>query len=313
MKKINFKTMINVTIVAALYVALTLLLAPLSYNAVQFRLSEALIILVCYNPIYAISLSVGCLVSNLASPMGIYDVIFGTLATIIAVIPMIFVKNKPLASLFPSISNAIIIGLELHFLYELPFWLSAFQVFIGEFVVVSVVGLATFKSIEKHRYITEGLNLYRIDEKESKLDKILKPELLINFALMVMGLVLFFNLGMHSDSFEDGSNNNYLFTLSSYVFDKERGYNDILFIIHMIIPILLLGCCMIKNRLAKLIIKFVLAILGIGFLIYAIIRCEVSVSFYFYLYFFYYFVVLFVGYLSYTLSKNQIYELKEEL
>ena len=39
MKKIKFRTWINVALVGALYVALTLLLAPLSYGAIQFRLS----------------------------------------------------------------------------------------------------------------------------------------------------------------------------------------------------------------------------------------------------------------------------------
>ena len=87
MKKIKLKTLMNVTIVGALYVALTLLLAPLSYGAVQFRLSELLMILVLYNPIYSISMIFGCMIANLSSPMAQIDIWFGTLATIISIIP----------------------------------------------------------------------------------------------------------------------------------------------------------------------------------------------------------------------------------
>ena len=83
---IKLKMVVKLSVVAAIYVALTLSLYPLSYGAIQFRLSEALMMLIAYNPIYSISLIIGCLISNLASPMGTIDIVFGTLATVVSCI-----------------------------------------------------------------------------------------------------------------------------------------------------------------------------------------------------------------------------------
>jgi len=203
MKKIKLRTWINVALVAGIYVALTLLLAPLSYGAIQFRLSEMLMILILYNPIYSISLSVGCLLANLASPMATIDVIFGTLATVISAVIMIFIKNKTLSSLIPSVVNGIVIAIELYVAYELPILLSMVQVFIGEFVVVSIIGLSAFRSIEKNEVIVEGLELKVDLSKESFIDKYISPKSLFMFAVMVIGIILFFKLGIHYVGIEE--------------------------------------------------------------------------------------------------------------
>lgn len=308
MKKLDIKTMINVMIITALYVALTLLLAPLSYNAIQFRLSEALIILVCYNPIYAISLSLGCLIANFASPMATMDIIFGTMATIIAVIPMFFIKNKPIASLFPSIVNAIIIGIELHSFYELPFWLSAFQVFIGEFVVVTVIGLPLFKSVEKNNFIVNGLQLRNINQKETKLDKVFKPEYMINFALLVIGVILFFYLGIYT---EFGSDINMTYTLFNYAIKADGVVHLPILIIHLIVPVLVLLVCLFKNHMIKLVLKITLGVLGIIFLIVALAKTEQKANFYFYFYFLYYIAIVFIGFITFKLRNNNYYEVTE--
>ncbi len=161
----NLRLIVKLSLVAALYVALTLVLYPLSYGAIQFRLSEALMMLVAYNPIYSISLIIGCLIANIASPMGVTDVIFGTLATVASCI-MFKVKNKTLSSLIPAIANAIIIGLELQFVYEVPFYLGSIQVFIGEFVVVTLIGVPVFKSFEQNEKMVELLDLKNIYENK---------------------------------------------------------------------------------------------------------------------------------------------------
>lgn len=69
-------------VVAAAYAALTMLLAPLSYNAVQFRVSEALCVLPALLPCTAWGLFAGCAAANLLSAAGPLDVIFGSLATL---------------------------------------------------------------------------------------------------------------------------------------------------------------------------------------------------------------------------------------
>ena len=87
--------------------------------------------------------------------------VIGTLATVVAALPMYFVgklyDKKPLltlvvASLFPAVSNGIIIGLELNFFYGEPLLVSMAQVMFGELVCVSVFGVILFRMISKNNH-----------------------------------------------------------------------------------------------------------------------------------------------------------------
>ena len=72
-------------IIAALYAALTLLLAPISYGPVQLRLSEAFTVLPMVLPQSIPGLFVGCLIANIFNPSpSIFDIVFGSLTTLLA-------------------------------------------------------------------------------------------------------------------------------------------------------------------------------------------------------------------------------------
>ncbi len=142
----NVKNLTRLAIVAAMYAALTLAIAPLSFGAIQFRFSEVLVLLCFYRKDYAPALILGCFIANLFSPFGLYDIIFGTLATAVAVIPMYYMKNIFLAAALPVVSNGIIVGIEL-FLCGEPLWFSMATVALGELVVVGVLGVVIFKLI----------------------------------------------------------------------------------------------------------------------------------------------------------------------
>ena len=93
MQKISVKLIAESAIIAALYVVTTWLLAPISYGAIQFRISEVLMLLVVLNPKFSFALILGCFISNTTSSLGWYDMVFGTLATVIA-IPEILMNAK---------------------------------------------------------------------------------------------------------------------------------------------------------------------------------------------------------------------------
>ena len=137
-------------VIAALYAALTLLLAPISYGDWQCRVSEALTMLPILMPQAIPGLFVGCILANLLGPSaGITDIVFGSLATLIAAIgTWYFRKNKWLAAACPVISNGIIVGLVLSLSFNLPFFLTAIQVAAGELLAV-LVGLVLIKALEK--------------------------------------------------------------------------------------------------------------------------------------------------------------------
>ena len=158
MKKEKNLWMARIAIVAALYVVLTLISYPFSYGMIQFRISETLMLLCCYDKKYTWSMVIGCIVSNLFS-FNLIDCIFGTLATLLACICMVLVKKKFIASFFPAIFNGVIIGFELYFVISAPLVLSILGVAVGELVVVVLLGNILFHYIEKDKRLMEVIGI----------------------------------------------------------------------------------------------------------------------------------------------------------
>jgi len=104
-------------VIAAMYAAVTLVIYPFSFGYLQIRISEALTILPFFMPEAVLGLTVGCIISNFFSPnIVILDVIFGSIATLLAAILTRFCvklgkKGRWLAPLPPVLVNAVIIGL----------------------------------------------------------------------------------------------------------------------------------------------------------------------------------------------------------
>ena len=156
----NFFTIQNLAksaMVAAIYGVLTWLIAPFAFGPIQFRITEILVLLAFVDFGYVPGLVVGCFIANLFSPMGIYDVIFGTSATFIAVFLVGKTKNLIIASLWPTIANGLIVGFELYYVLKFPFILSAGEVALGEFVVVTVIGVPIFMTLSKNKRLIEFL------------------------------------------------------------------------------------------------------------------------------------------------------------
>lgn len=157
MKENKTKFITQTAVIAALYVALTLGFSFMAYGAIQFRIAEILVLLVFIDKKYFLGLVLGCAISNAFSPLGMIDVLVGTFATIVALLFIMFIRknmgdNKKsliIASLGPVVSNAIFVGIQLTVLFkELPFILNAAYVAIGEFVVVTIVGVIIFSKIK---------------------------------------------------------------------------------------------------------------------------------------------------------------------
>ena len=141
--------------IAALYAALTLLLAPISYGAIQCRISEAMTLLPILLPQAIPGLVIGCLVANLLSPVAIWDVIFGTLATLIAALGTYWLRKKPLlAALCPVVANGVIVGVMLAVFYALPLWMTMLEVAVGEAVAVALgfILLAALRKADLSRF-----------------------------------------------------------------------------------------------------------------------------------------------------------------
>lgn len=138
----NAKSIAAGGLVAGLYIALTALFAPLSFGAIQFRVSEALTLLPILSPAAVPGLFVGCLLSNLILGAPWQDVVFGSLATLLAaILTRLLRRNQWLAALMPVVFNGLIIGGMLSVVYALPFLATAATVALGEAAVCYMLGL----------------------------------------------------------------------------------------------------------------------------------------------------------------------------
>lgn len=164
-------------VIAAMYAVLTYVAAAmnLAYGPVQFRFSEAMCVLAVFTPAAIPGLAVGCLISNLASPLGIVDWICGPMATLLAGVCTYALRNvrlgkvRILAPLPPVLFNALIIGFEIACLSDAGvfsfgnasfggFLAGALSVGIGELVVCYALGLPLIGAIERAK-LDEKLHL----------------------------------------------------------------------------------------------------------------------------------------------------------
>lgn len=149
MEKNISNKLVKTAVVAALYTVLTVALAPISYGIIQFRISEVMVLLAFFNPVYIGGLTLGCLISNIFGGNGPLDIIFGTFATFISVVSISLTAkflntNKIsliIASLWPVLFNGIIIGWMLNIISGAPLLLTMLEIALSEFIIVSVIGV----------------------------------------------------------------------------------------------------------------------------------------------------------------------------
>lgn len=142
-------------IIAALYIAVTYSLSFLSYGDVQFRIAEIFNHLIAFNPRYMLGVVLGVFISNVFSPLGWFDLVFGVCHSIICLTILVivgkFVKNvvyRMFINSFVFTFMMWIIALELKLALDLPFWFSWLTTAIGEAVVL-LIGIPIMKWLDK--------------------------------------------------------------------------------------------------------------------------------------------------------------------
>ena len=161
MKNLSVRRLVRCAVIAAVYVVVCLVLAPFSYGAVQVRVAEALCLLPVFGAEYIVGVTLGCFLANLLGST-VVDVVFGTLATLLACLVTyklrdIRVKGLAIpASLPPVVFNMIIVGA-----FEITFFsdgaptamlavFNAVTVGIGELISCTILGVALVKLIESN-------------------------------------------------------------------------------------------------------------------------------------------------------------------
>lgn len=151
MKKSNVRYITQAAIIAAIYAALTLALAPISYGNIQVRVAEALTVLPAIFPSAIPGLFIGCILANTLGPgAGVLDIVFGSLATLISAWASYKLRKYTyLVPLPPVIINALVVGAVLHYAYNLPLVLTMLQVGAGQLIACYAVGLPLLYFVRK--------------------------------------------------------------------------------------------------------------------------------------------------------------------
>ena len=147
-------------VIAALYVVLTLVFAPISFGPVQVRIAEALCILPMFTAAAIPGLFIGCMIANLIGGGIILDVIFGSLATLIgAVLGYVLRKNRWLVPLPAVIANALIVPFVLKYGYgvaDVAIPILMLQILAGEIAGCYVLGELLCSALLRRKGVFEN-------------------------------------------------------------------------------------------------------------------------------------------------------------
>jgi len=183
MGKINVRKIAFCGVIAALYAGLTIAVMPLSYGAVQIRISEVLCILPFFFPFSIWGLFVGCIAANILSPYPL-DVIIGPIASLLAAIGTMYIGKlnnsdrisiKALACFPPVFFNAVFIGAMIGYIMVsegaadafLPaFVTSGLWVGLGQLIVLYALGLPLMVYLPKTKFIDKLTTLYNRGESQ---------------------------------------------------------------------------------------------------------------------------------------------------
>lgn len=149
MKNDILRVIIRNALVAGIYFILTFVTSSISFLGIQVRIAEALVLLCFFRRDYTYGVTIGCIIVNIFSPMGLWDVLFGSLATFISCLIVSFCKHLFIATLFPVAINAFVVGAELYFILSEPFWFNVGMVAAGEALAVTLIGYMLFLILGK--------------------------------------------------------------------------------------------------------------------------------------------------------------------
>ncbi len=144
------KSLVKAALIGSVYCVLVVIFAPISYGPVQIRIAESLTLLP-YLWIEAVpGLFIGCLLANMIGGFGIIDVVFGSIATLLAAVITRKMPNLFLAAVPPVIVNMVIVGAYLSLLLDLPFIPTSLYIAVGQAGACFGLGIPLIWLIQKH-------------------------------------------------------------------------------------------------------------------------------------------------------------------
>lgn len=141
----NIRTLVTSGLLAAMYIAVTALIAPIGFSVIQFRLSEIFNHLIIFNKKYFWGIIVGVVISNiLMSSLGfleIFGVAQSTISLLIIMLISTVIKNKITLMIINTCVftfNMFFVAWMLNIGIGAPFFATWATTAAGEFIVMAL-------------------------------------------------------------------------------------------------------------------------------------------------------------------------------
>lgn len=151
-EKVLFLT--QAALIAAIYVVLCVVFAPISYGEIQVRIAEALVILPYFTPAAIPGLFIGCFLSNMIGGSILVDMVFGSIATFLGALGSYYLRRSRILVLLPPIiANTLIVPFVLYYGYgvNLPIPFMMLTVGVGEVIAVAVLGSVLLNVLARYK------------------------------------------------------------------------------------------------------------------------------------------------------------------
>ncbi len=154
----NRKTLFltEAAVIAAIYTVLVLAFQPISFGPIQFRIAEALTILPYFTPAAIPGVTIGCFLSAVLTGADILDMVFGSLATLVAAILSYQLRHyKFLVPVPPIVTNALVIPWVLRYAYHIPDAIPYMMLTVGagQILAVGVLGIILLFALDKVKHV----------------------------------------------------------------------------------------------------------------------------------------------------------------
>jgi uncharacterized membrane protein len=146
------KKLTRSALIASLYVLLVFVFQGVSFGPIQIRVAEALTVLPILFPEAVSGIFVGVLLSNILGGMGMWDILGGSLISLVAAMITYKYRESWVAYAAPIVLNAVFVSLYLRFVFQLPmsYWFMVLTVGAGQAVAVLGLGIPLIKQLKKY-------------------------------------------------------------------------------------------------------------------------------------------------------------------
>lgn len=143
------RKIVRAALIASVYILLVYLFAGFSFGIFQFRPAEALTLLPMLYPEAIPALFVAVMLSNILGGLGPWDILGGSLVTLLAAWVTYRYRHTWIAYASPIVLNALLISIYLRLIFEVPYWLSVVGIGISEAISVLLLGIPLIRLLKR--------------------------------------------------------------------------------------------------------------------------------------------------------------------